>query len=184
MSFEPSRVRAAYLRIKAMKQPISEKNLEYFLYLFKSLEMWPEIIDACENYTNLTGASAESEIRSYFLAESLLSMPSKEHYHELVSKAVYDGKELSGNAGYITNMTKAHLKDGAIDHAIKYFTEEVNKVSDIKKKREDILIALFDSVYGEVQAAEANLSYEEYKKKYLDTILLSQNLLRESYAVT
>lgn len=70
-------------------------------------------------------------------------------------------------------MTKAHLKDGAIDHAIKYFTEEVKKVSDIKKKREDILIALFDSVYGEVQAAEANLTYDEYKKKYLDTILLS-----------
>jgi hypothetical protein len=76
LSFEPSRVRAAYLRVKAMKQPISEKNLEYFLYLFKSLEMWPEIIDACENYSNLTGGSGESEIRSYYLAESLLSMPS------------------------------------------------------------------------------------------------------------
>lgn len=92
LSFEPSRVRAAYLRIKAMKQPVSEKNLEYFLYLFKSLEMWPEIIDACENYSTLTGASGESEIRSYFLAESLLSIPSKEHYHELLSKAVYEGK--------------------------------------------------------------------------------------------
>ena len=109
--------------------------------------MWPEIIDACENYTSLTGASSESEIRSYYLAESLLSMPSKEHYHELLSKAVYNGKDLTGNAGYITNMTKAHLKDGAIDHAIKYFTGEVSKVKDLKKKREDVLVALFDSVY-------------------------------------
>jgi hypothetical protein len=59
-----------------MKQPVSEKSLEYFLFLFKSLQMWPEIIDACENYTTLTGGSADSEIRSYYLAESLLSLPS------------------------------------------------------------------------------------------------------------
>jgi hypothetical protein len=81
LSFEPSRVRAAYLRVKSMKQPVSEKNLEYFLYIFKSLQMWPEIIDACENYSVLTGAAADSEIRSYYLSESLLSLPSKEHYH-------------------------------------------------------------------------------------------------------
>ena len=80
---------------------------------------------------------------------------------------------MSGNAGYILNLTKAHLKDGAIDHAIKYFTEEVNKLSEVKTKREDVLIALFDSVYGEVLAKEANITYEEYKKKYLDTIMLS-----------
>ena len=97
---------------------------------------------------------------------------------------MYDGKDLSGNAGYITNITKSHLKDGAIDHAIKFFTEEVAKVASIKKKREDVLIALFDSVYGEVQAKESKLSYDEYKKKYLDTILLSQSLIRESFAVS
>jgi len=50
ISFEPARVRSAYLRVKAMKQKVSEKSMEYFMYLFKALEMWPEIIDACENY--------------------------------------------------------------------------------------------------------------------------------------
>jgi len=80
---------------------------------------------------------------------------------------------LSGNAGYITNMTKAHLKDGAIDHAIKFFNEEVQSVTEIKRKREDVLIALFDSVYGDVEAADAQISYDEFKKRYLDTILLS-----------
>jgi hypothetical protein len=79
-------------------------------------------------------------------------------------------------------MTKAHLKDGAIDHAIKFFTEEVSKLGNLKKKREDILIALFDSVYGDVQSADANLTYEAYKEKYIDTILLSQNLIRETYS--
>ena len=146
--------------------------------------MWPEIIDACENYQKLTGGAQDSEIRSYYLGESLLSIPSKEHYHHLLTKVVYDGKELSGHAGYITNLTKAHLKDGAIDHAIKFFTEEVAKVADVKRKREDVLIAMFDSVFGEVQAKESNISYDEYKKRYLDTILLSQNLMRESYAVS
>lgn len=81
-------------------------------------------------------------------------------------------------------MTKALLKDGAIDHAIKFFSGEVQNVSDIKQKRENVLIALFDSVYGEVDAAEANISFEEFKKKYLDSILLSESLLRESYAVS
>ena len=50
ISFEPNRIRSAYLRLKAVKHQLSEKNLEFFMYLFKSLEMWPEIIDACENY--------------------------------------------------------------------------------------------------------------------------------------
>ena len=44
-------------------------------------------------------------------------MPSSEHYYELVKQAVFDGKEQS-NAGYITAMTKAHFKDGSIDHAL------------------------------------------------------------------
>jgi len=84
VSFEPAKVRAAYLRMKAVKKPFSEKNIEYFLYLFKSLQMWPEIIDVCENYSTLTNGSPESEIRSYYLAESLLSLPANDHYYKLI----------------------------------------------------------------------------------------------------
>jgi hypothetical protein len=47
-------------------------------------------------------------------------MPSSEHYYEMIKKAVYNGKEQT-DAGYITAMTKAHLKDGAVDHAMRFF---------------------------------------------------------------
>ena len=58
-------------------------------------------------------------------------MPSSEHYYELIKKAVYEGKETNG-AGYLTAMTKAHLKDGAIDHGIKFFSAEVAKLREVR----------------------------------------------------
>ena len=80
-------------------------------------------------------------------------------------------------------MTKAHMKDGAVDHALKFFESEVAKLRDVKAKREDMLVALFDSAYAEVNAADANITYDEFKNRYLDIITLSTDLVRESYAV-
>lgn len=58
LSFEASKVRGAYIRLKTINAnknvTFTEKNLEYFLYIFKSLQMWPEIIDLCENYSKLS----------------------------------------------------------------------------------------------------------------------------------
>jgi hypothetical protein len=45
---------------------------------------------------------------------------------------VYSGKE-ELTPSYITNMTKAHLKDGATPFALKYFSESIQKLGDIKK---------------------------------------------------
>jgi hypothetical protein len=42
---------------------------------------------------------------------------------------------------------------------------------------------LFDTAYGEVKTEDSKLSFDEFKARYLDTINLSSNLLRESYAV-
>lgn len=50
-------------------------------------------------------------------------MPTQSHYHEIIKNAVFDGQEQAGSPGYVTAMTKAHFKDGAIDHAIKFFDE-------------------------------------------------------------
>jgi hypothetical protein len=80
-------------------------------------------------------------------------------------------------------MTKAHLKDGSVDHALKFFESQVAKLRDIKVKREDVLVALFDSAYAEVNQADANISFDEFKNRYLDILTLSNDLLRESYAV-
>lgn len=184
LSFEPSKLRAAYLRLKALhaskKTMLSEKNLEYFLFLFKSQKMWPEIIDVCENYLALSGSEA-SEIRDYYLSDTLLQMPSNQ-YHELVKKAVFDGKEQE-TAGYVTAMTKAHFKDGSVDHAILFFESELGKLKSLRTKREDFMISLFDSVYGEVHAAESQLTYEEYRAKYLSAVTISDSLIKESFAV-
>lgn len=80
-------------------------------------------------------------------------------------------------------MTKAHLKDGSVDHALKFFESQVAKLRDIKVKREDVLVALFDSAYAEVNQADANISFDEFKSRYLDILTLSNDLVRESYAV-
>lgn len=45
------------------------------------------------------------------------------------------------------------------------------------------MVTLFDTVYGEVSTAEASLPYEDFKSKYLDSIALSDNLIKESFAV-
>lgn len=99
-----------------------------------------------------------------------------------MKKAVFDGKDES-SAAYATAMTKAHFKDGSVDHALKFFEGELAKLREVKQKREDFLITLFDTVYGEVQAADSQLSYDEYKQKYLEMILLSNSAYKESYAV-
>lgn len=151
MSFEPAKVRGAYIRLKAKsgekKILVGDKTLEYFLFVFKSLQMWPEIVDLCENFETLTGGSDSTEIKSYYLSDTLLQIPSSTHYYELVKKAVFDDKEPS-NAGYVTAMTKAHFKDGSIDHALRFFEKEVQKLKEVKSKKEDLLVALFDSVYN------------------------------------
>jgi hypothetical protein len=53
----------------------SAKNLEYFLFVFKQLKMYPEIIDVCENFQTLSGSAAPSEISQYYLASTLLNLP-------------------------------------------------------------------------------------------------------------
>lgn len=54
LSFEAAKIRQGYLRLKAANKAkgvqFSEKNLEYLLFVFKSQQMWPEIIDVCENF--------------------------------------------------------------------------------------------------------------------------------------
>jgi hypothetical protein len=45
-------------------------------------------------------------------------------------------------------MTKAYLKDGNVDHALKFFEEGIQKLRDTKNVREDFLVSIYDSVYG------------------------------------
>ena len=74
--------------------------------------------------------------------------------------------------GYITAMTKAHFLDGSVTHGIKFFGSSVENMASLRKKREDYLVNLFDAAFGEYNANE--LSYEDFRKKYLQSILLSE----------
>lgn len=66
-SFEPFKMRQSYIKIKnareSMNAKFSEKTLEYFLQVFKSLNMWPEIVDLCESFNHLSHTEGDSEIR-------------------------------------------------------------------------------------------------------------------------
>jgi hypothetical protein len=183
IGFEPSKVSSIYGRIKALNKQkgvkFSPKNLEYFLFVFKQLKMYPEIIDACEHFKALTGSGASSEISQYYLSSALLDLPAKGHYINVVKNAVFHGNN-EGSAGYITALTKAHLKDGAVEHSFKFFEAEVGKLRELKTKREDVLVSMFDSVYGEA----GTLSYDGFRDNYIQTMHVSENLLRESQAVS
>lgn len=143
--------------------------------------MWPETVDLCTHFEKLSGVQG-SEIRDYYLTEALLRMPAKEHYHEVVKKAVYDGQEQS-QPGYITAVTKALLKDGAVEHAFKYFESEIGKLRSTVQKQEDFLVSLFDSVYGEIKTSEKDLTFDEYKARYLEMVRIGQACVQESFAV-
>lgn len=146
--------------------------------------MHAEIVDLCENFESLCGgqAAASSEIKQYYLASAILDMPhsKQHHYHDLLKDAVFQGQEQSASAGYVTAMTKAHLKDGAVEHSLKYFESELVKMRELKGKREDFLVTIFDSVYGE---STSELTYEQYKARYIDSMQMSESLMRESFAV-
>jgi hypothetical protein len=55
------------------KATFSEKNIEYFLFLFREQKMYAELIDACDSFSTLTGKSNTSnEIVKYYLSDTLL----------------------------------------------------------------------------------------------------------------
>lgn len=45
-------------------------------------------------------------------------------------------------------MTKAYMKDGSIEHGLKFFENKITGLKELKQMREDFLISLFDSTYG------------------------------------
>ena len=82
LSFEQAKVRNAYLKIKKAQKDLntnfSEKTVEYFLQVFKSLNMHPEIVDACDSFVQLTGVkNGDSEIKKHYLSDALLRIPAK-----------------------------------------------------------------------------------------------------------
>lgn len=76
------------------------------------------------------------------------------------------------SAGYITAMTKAYFKDNSAGHAIQYFSDSIQKLRDLKTKREDLLVSLFDAAYGE--ESPKDMTYEQFRHRYLNLLQFSQ----------
>lgn len=139
-SFEPPKAKAAYYKLRNSltgNKKISEKTLEYFMEMFQGLKMWPEIVDACHNFELITGVSNEGcELTQQYLAGAILNMPkldsNKKRYEEIVNESVFQGKQNLVTPSYITNMTKAYLKDGSIPFAVKFFGDSVRRLSEVK----------------------------------------------------
>jgi hypothetical protein len=98
-----------------------------------------------------------NEIKSYYMSEALLKIPSSSHYHKIIQEAVFDNQDLTQSAGYITSMTKAYFKDGSTSHAVAFFQNSIDEIRDIKSKREALLESMFDSVYSEENPRDMTL---------------------------
>lgn len=104
-------------------------------------------------------------------------------YADILKDAVYNGKEKETDAGYLTSMTKAMFKDGSAKNAVNFFREGVDKLREAKDKREDLLVSMFDTAFAEEFGEPKNVTYEQFKKRYLSLIQFSERCIKESFAV-
>ncbi len=81
-------------------------------------------------------------------------------------------------------MTKAMFLDGSAQNAVKYFVDGVESMRELKEKREDVLVKLFDASYIEQNGNPENLTYDQFKLRYLNLIQYSEKILKESFAVS
>ena len=82
------------------------------------------------------------------MADAILSMDGVDNYNELLEKAVFSDESSRQSPAYICSMTKAYLKDGSADHAIKFFQEQIKSRQDDIAQQEEHQVSLFDSTFG------------------------------------
>lgn len=92
--------------------------------------MVPEAVDLCANFGKIVKVAQgkSSEIRDYHMSDALLqaelgkdSSGNNQHYYSLIDQAVFEDSSSKDSAAYLVSMTKAYLKDGNVDHALKFF---------------------------------------------------------------
>lgn len=96
------------------------------------LDIKAEAIDLCQNFTDIVTAPAE-EIRQHYFAKILLTMPTDGHYHNLIEQAVLEGTEAT-DLSHISAMTKAYIKDGNADFALKFYDEKIKARAETAEK--------------------------------------------------
>jgi hypothetical protein len=65
-------------------------------------------------------------------------------------------------------MTKAFIKDGNPEHAVKFFKEQIETRKSDLDKRQQFLLSLFESAFAPKEgiAQENSLSFIDFQKKY------------------
>jgi len=175
---------------------ISEKTAELFLYLFKINSMVAESVDLCQNFGRMVRGSGEaavekSEIRNYYMSDALLQVPldakkdgGGQHYYSLLERAVFEDKDSADSAAYLLSMTKAYLKDGNVDHALKFFEEGIQSRREIRQDQDDMLVSMFDSSFGlDKQSDRETFSLQTFAARFYHLMSARQKLKREARLV-
>lgn len=78
-------------------------------------------------------------------------------------------------------MTKAYLKDGNVDHAIKFFNEGLEKRRQIKEKQDDIFIKMFNSTFDlDHQSDCSSITLQDFTSKLYNLVAARQRMKREA----
>lgn len=85
--------------------------------------MTAEIVDLTQRMSD------SSDVKSYYLSDSLLSMDigQNENYYSLVEKAVFSDEGKKESATYLSAMTKAYFQDGNTEYALQFFEDGIHK---------------------------------------------------------
>jgi len=164
--------------------------------LFKINSMVAESVDLCQNFGRMVRGSGEaavekSEIRNYYMSDALLQVPldakkdgGGQHYYSLLERAVFEDKDSADSAAYLLSMTKAYLKDGNVDHALKFFEEGIQSRREIRQDQDDMLVSMFDSSFGlDKQSDRETFSLQTFAARFYHLMSARQKLKREARLV-
>ena len=142
--------------------------------------MTPEAIDLCQNYHQIVQgyaspeATKSSDIRNYYMSDSLLEMPlsGDNHYYQVLQKAVFT--EAQSTPAQLASMTKAYLKDGNVDHALSYFEQGIQERRKQAEGQEEMLVKMYDEVF-----AHDGVTLDVFKEKYYSLIVAREKMKKE-----
>ena len=72
----------------------------------------------------------------------------RQHYYSLLEGAVFESGDSAGSVAHLVSMTKAYLKDGNVDHALKFFEEGLQRRRQTSQEQDDTLVKMFDATFG------------------------------------
>ena len=125
------------------------------------------------------------------MSDSLLDMPLANqeaseigNYYALLEKAVFhnnQGEGESESSAYLTSMTKAFMKDGNIDHALKFFEDGFQKRVKQRMAQDEFLVKLYDTTLG--IEGDQKLDLNAFKTRYYKLMLVRERMKKEIKAV-